>query len=555
MKFMKNTDDFILFEGYKITQDSDLINQLNGVPSELAKQLKRLHNETIDKRNKGIIKKLSDLIVKYPNVALLKNYLTVAYILKDENEKGREAMEWTLSEHPDYLFGKYMKADLCVEDREFEKVKEILGESLELKELCPDRDWFHISELTGFFTTIIKYYIAIENFETAKNELERFRNLSPNHPHLDNLSDKLLYAEFKNDRSEWDDDDDDEIGIEVIANKQTPHNNVNELPNFYHPEISAVYNFGYDIPEKLLRELLALPKESLIADLELVIKDAIDRYDYFVESQDELATLFPLHAINMLAELKSNESLPVILDFLSYNNDFIDFWFGIDIEFILLNPIYLLGKNNIEILKEFLLTPNIDSYVKITISEVVTQMWVHKDKTMEEILDFYSSVLNGYLNADIEDNLIDSENICSIVSNCLDIGFSEMLPIIKQHFDKGYLYDMFGRNYKQIEADFSNPLKMVFEKEVLDIYQYYQRKKEEEDEKSEWDTDIFDDEYEGFDDEYDENNGENFTDFEIVKPKAKVIEMTSKPIAVNKVGRNDLCPCGSGKKYKKCCME
>ena len=22
----------------------------------------------------------------------------------------------------------------------------------------------------------------------------------------------------------------------------------------------------------------------------------------------------------------------------------------------------------------------------------------------------------------------------------------------------------------------------------------------------------------------------------------------------NKVGRNDLCPCGSGKKYKKCCI-
>ena len=22
----------------------------------------------------------------------------------------------------------------------------------------------------------------------------------------------------------------------------------------------------------------------------------------------------------------------------------------------------------------------------------------------------------------------------------------------------------------------------------------------------------------------------------------------------NKIGRNDLCPCGSGKKYKKCCL-
>ena len=26
-----------------------------------------------------------------------------------------------------------------------------------------------------------------------------------------------------------------------------------------------------------------------------------------------------------------------------------------------------------------------------------------------------------------------------------------------------------------------------------------------------------------------------------------------KPVKVEKVRRNDLCPCGSGKKYKKCC--
>ncbi|MBO5374542.1 MAG: SEC-C domain-containing protein, partial [Clostridia bacterium] len=26
-----------------------------------------------------------------------------------------------------------------------------------------------------------------------------------------------------------------------------------------------------------------------------------------------------------------------------------------------------------------------------------------------------------------------------------------------------------------------------------------------------------------------------------------------KPVRVEKVGRNDPCPCGSGKKYKKCC--
>ena len=30
-------------------------------------------------------------------------------------------------------------------------------------------------------------------------------------------------------------------------------------------------------------------------------------------------------------------------------------------------------------------------------------------------------------------------------------------------------------------------------------------------------------------------------------------EKTNKPIKVEKIGRNDDCPCGSGKKYKKCC--
>lgn len=31
------------------------------------------------------------------------------------------------------------------------------------------------------------------------------------------------------------------------------------------------------------------------------------------------------------------------------------------------------------------------------------------------------------------------------------------------------------------------------------------------------------------------------------------IMVKSQPISVTKVGRNDPCPCGSGKKYKKCC--
>jgi len=43
------------------------------------------------------------------------------------------------------------------------------------------------------------------------------------------------------------------------------------------------------------------------------------------------------------------------------------------------------------------------------------------------------------------------------------------------------------------------------------------------------------------------NKPEHITDLEILLNPSKTI------IAEKKVGRNDPCPCGSGKKYKKCC--
>lgn len=41
--------------------------------------------------------------------------------------------------------------------------------------------------------------------------------------------------------------------------------------------------------------------------------------------------------------------------------------------------------------------------------------------------------------------------------------------------------------------------------------------------------------------------------------KAKIMNMPRKTRTIireyNKIGRNDSCPCGSGKKYKNCCLE
>ena len=44
---------------------------------------------------------------------------------------------------------------------------------------------------------------------------------------------------------------------------------------------------------------------------------------------------------------------------------------------------------------------------------------------------------------------------------------------------------------------------------------------------------------------------------QVAKPTSEGFDggksIVRKPVSVTKIGRNDPCPCGSGKKYKKCC--
>ena len=46
---------------------------------------------------------------------------------------------------------------------------------------------------------------------------------------------------------------------------------------------------------------------------------------------------------------------------------------------------------------------------------------------------------------------------------------------------------------------------------------------------------------------------ETIWEFEYVLVMSKQHPLAEKPVITEKVGRNDPCPCGSGKKFKNCC--
>lgn len=97
--------------GYEITTDPKFQNKQYGISPQLGKQLGSLAIECQDSKNKYIVDRLTRLVIQYPTVPMLKNYLSVAYNSQGNIDKAREINNWLIAEHPDYLWAKLNQAN------------------------------------------------------------------------------------------------------------------------------------------------------------------------------------------------------------------------------------------------------------------------------------------------------------------------------------------------------------------------------------------------------------------------------------------------------------
>jgi len=509
---------------YKITNDPHFQNQRYGVTPALQRQLESLAEEVQNKRNTKIIDRITSLIDEYPEVPVLKNYLSVAYNVRGNHDKSVEINEWMLAEHPEYLFAKLNKANFYIENSEFGKVPEILGTALGISQLYPERDEFHIGEIINFYKVVIRYYAAIDDQNLAEKKLRELKNLAPDHLGTGEAEEYLFKLRMKNAADFL--VKERELAISPKTLKLLPKQNKTKAPQFNHPEIQNLYNFGLHIPHEKLHEILALPRTSLIEDLENLLLDAVNRYNYFEDlGWDEETHSFVLHSLFLLKELKACESLPRIFSFLEYDYDFLDFWLGDHKTDSLWQCFYSLAFTNTDALKQFLLKPGVDTYIKTSVSEALCQMILHNPERKSEILNVYSEVLTHFSESSVDDNILDSDFLGLTIGDAIDCGLFELKPIIKELYDKGYVSLGINGDFEAVEKEFGKPVKSYHKKKVFTVFELYNNVLNT---------------WAGYkeDREPDSHNP--------LLPVQAVSE---------KIGRNDPCPCGSGKKYKKCCMK
>lgn len=536
----------VIYSDYKITYDSDIIDKKYGITPEISEIINKLYYEIRDNSNEKLIAELTDLIIKYPKIPHFKNFLCVLYGSLKQLDKIFETNEWIIKEHPGYIYGILNKVNILIEEKTYDTIPELLNASFEIGQMYPERKLFHIAEVEAYYKVVIKYLSIIGNDDLAKSRLKFLKKVSDNEEAIETcekyISFALVYKAAKRLKEEH-------AKRITTKPKEIILSDDEEQPIFNNAIIENIYKYDLDIPEEIIKDIISLPRTELIEDLEKVLDDAAIRYKYFSEKDwDDNENSFPLHALFLLSEIKAVDSLPAIIKFFQYKYEFIDFWLSDHKTETIWQCFYNLYVENPDKLKEYILTPGVEMYSKTAANDALTQIYLHNNERKEEIYKIYDEILTVFLNSEIEDNLIDSSLIAFVISGVIDCNFSELLPVIKELYDKGYVDTTINGNYKETQKYFKksysrNRIRPIYNmteayNDILSTWDGYKNKDKEDDDGV---LDLFKgndiDDYYDDDEYYDDDD-----DVVYHQPKA------------NKTGRNDPCPCGSGNKYKKCCI-
>jgi hypothetical protein len=590
--------------GLKVTQEPSPSNGKAQDAIEKAHQL-----ATARHPNTMAIPKIRKFIQQYPNVPALKNYLTALLgRLKRFSELEAVATE-CYEKHPDYLFGIINFAEILLRKKEVERAAEILGLSNKGEYFLKNKEILHESELMSYGKVAVDAALAQNDLDEAKKQLERLWLYNEKHPIVleqvnavvaKQLIESPLFKRAKNRRkAEF---------IENYCPEQTT-----EKPIFHHSEVEALYSFDGALPNKeLFNKLLALSRETLVPDLQKMLKDVVARRDVFfpIDSEedddfeydettessnqsemDSVETNMPKQVAYFLATLKAEASLEDLLNFFRQDLEILDNWSG-DIVRDFEIPVYLLGRHQLNVLQDFILQRGNNDMSRNLVSHAVAQVALQEPERRAEVVEWFRKVIQTHLDNPMDNGLIDSFVLTFVIGDVLKFRGVELEAEIKALFDTGWIHEGDFGNFNHVQKELHTEINPRYKKKIPNtIFEFYEEDPRipslqdklmdeilskppfeqyldstrmglvlkgltafglgaENDDDDDYDAT---EEEESYDEpEYIEWKEDTHGDYENVNYPPTVHSLPITPKKSEKVGRNELCPCGSGKKYKKC---
>ena len=240
------------------------------------------------------------------------------------------------------------------------------------------------------------------------------------------------------------------------------------------------------------------------------------------------------HAIFLLTHLEDEFFVPDFLKCLQMDENTLEELYADSLTDVLWLPIERCGDGHWDAIWDFLISPDVDRWARDTVVNGVVAMALLNPSRREIALRFLTKLFKN-------EEIFDQEEIAFWFTECGDCGLIELQPLAEQLTERFALefdepdFPMFAEVRRdEILESFSKPMAHVAERyQKTTVYSIYAewRKVEKEEE------------------EYRKSEERR----EAMKAAKELPERQYYPSPAPKVERNDPCPCGSGKKYKKCC--
>ncbi len=249
-----------------------------------------------------------------------------------------------------------------------------------------------------------------------------------------------------------------------------------------------------------------------------------------IRERDELGNNYELHfyAMYLLAQFECREAFPLILDMISLPAEVLDGLIGDCVTSGLSDILYSTYDGNFKMLKEYIIYKNCDPYAKTAALDVCMQLY--KDSIVEK------SVITDILYELIHDPVCEDDGTLDthMIVNICDCHFVEMLKDIQYLFDE-------GRADEYVMGDYSDCVDAMFD--YSDAHERFCKK-----------ITSAEDELKGWSMFEQSDKDQKRLDADLDNMLRNMMRGMNKQEKSVKIYPNDPCPCGSGKKYKKCCM-
>ncbi len=302
--------------------------------------------------------------------------------------------------------------------------------------------------------------------------------------------------------------------------------------------ISDLIKNGDRAPMELVKAIINKGEEAIERLSELIT----DRYLWQTEDEDEWWA--PIHAVKILGAMRNEKAIPALLVCLKRVEEYPDNPAPEWIEQDLIEAFRQIGPASIKPLMEYIKNnPEEYWYSRAVASTALVYLASDYEEKRAEILEFLHSLLK-------EGNTQDIDFLSLLVCHLLDLCDPSSRPVIEEAFKKG-LIDEVVVTFREVEEAYKKGPDIPNRLDFLEFYTpeaISARQKE-------WE--IREREAEKIEEE--ERRLERLELLEeeqrqrLIKEGYEIDKHGTVRRKEPKIGPNDPCPCGSGKKYKKCC--